>query len=125
MNEEIAKVISMVQEGKVDADEAAEIIAALKQNESPKETTGNYLDKTLKVRIQSKQRDDVKVNVPLRFVNALLRMGQGVASNIPNMNKYAGDIDMDLIIQAIDNEVSGKIVDIQTGDGELIAVYIE
>ena len=124
MKDEIAKIIAMVQEGKIDASEAGELISALKEEGAPK-STENYLNKMFKVRISSETRDNVNVNIPIKLVKTLLKMGHGIASNIPQASKYADDIDVDLILKAIDNEIDGKIVDVKSSNGDIVAVYIE
>lgn len=124
MKDEITKIIAMLQEGKIDSDEAGELISALKEEKAPA-STENYLNKMFKVRISSEMRDNVNVNIPIKLVKTLLKMGHGIASNIPQASKYAEDIDVDLILKAIDNEIDGKIVDVKSSNGDIVAVYIE
>lgn len=123
MKDEIAKIIAMVQEGKIDSDEAGELIGALK--ESNKTTSGSYLNKTFKIKIKSSKKDDVNVNIPIKFVKGLMKMGHGIATSIPQANKYAADIDMNLLMHAIDNEIDGQIVDIQSANGDIVSIIIE
>src|SRR5690625_2887273 len=127
MSEEIKRVLKMVEEGKMAGDEAAELIDALKDEPAAKSKSPSksYLAKMLKVRVYSDERDQINVNVPVRFVRTMLKLGQGIAGNIPAAKEYASEIDMDVIIEAIDNEMEGKIVDIQSSTGEIVAVYIE
>jgi len=125
MKDEIAKIISMAQEGKITSDEASELISAIKSEEKQTTPSKSYLGKMLKIRIKSEKEENVKVNVPIRLVKFLLKMGHGIASQIPEAQKYVDDIDVDLIMNAIDNEMEGKIVDIQSDEGEMIEIYIE
>lgn len=123
MKDEIAKIIAMVQEGKIDSDEAGELISALKgESNTP---VDNYLGKTLKVRVKSDTQDNVNINIPIKLVKGLLKMGHGIAANIPQAKKYADDIDINLLMNAIDNEIVGKIIDVQSANGDIVAVYIE
>lgn len=125
MKEEISKVLTMVQEGKIDAEKAAELIEVLKEKDLSKSTTTNYLDKTLKIRVVSKEHDNVNVNLPIKLVKAVLKAGHGIASNVPQAEKYVKDLDIDLLIDAIENELDGQIVDIQSANGDTVAVVIE
>ena len=130
MKEEITKVLTMVQEGKLDSDEATELIQALKEKESaPAKVKGsNYLDKMLKIRVMSEEGDKVNVNLPLRLIKIALKTGLSIASAIPESAKYVKDInvlDVELILEAIENELSGQIVDIETEKGEKVSVVIE
>jgi hypothetical protein len=87
--------------------------------------SASYLDKTLKIRVVSKEHDNVNVNVPIKLVKAVLKAGHGVALNVPQAEKYVKDLDIDLLIDAIENELDGQIVDIQSANGDTVAVVIE
>jgi hypothetical protein len=127
MNEEISRVLTMVEEGKLDKDKATELIHALQGKEKPvllkKETP--YMNKMLKIIVTSEAGDNVKVNLPIKLVNAVLKVGTSVAEKIPEAEKYVKDINVDLLIEAIENEVDGQIVDITTAKGEKVFVVIE
>lgn len=129
MKEEIARVLTMVQEGKIDADKGSELIQVLKE----KEETGNklfekptkYLDKTLKIRVVSAENDNVTVNLPIKLVKVVLMAGHSIAASIPQSEKYVKDIDISLIIEAIENELDGQIVDIKSANGDTVSVIID
>ncbi|WP_379969237.1 hypothetical protein [Ectobacillus sp. sgz5001026] len=129
MKEEITRVLTMIQEGKIDADKGSELIQVLKE----KEETGNklfekptkYLDKTLKIRVVSDENDNVTVNLPIKLVKAVLMAGHSIAASIPQSEKYVKDIDISLIIEAIENELDGQIVDIKSANGDTVSVIID
>ncbi|KRD90121.1 MULTISPECIES: SHOCT-like domain-containing protein [Priestia] len=129
MKEEITRVLTMVQEGKIDAEKGSELIQVLKE----KEETGNkllkkptaYLDKTLKIRVVSTENDNVKVNLPIKLVKLVLMAGHSIAASIPQSEKYVKDIDINLIVEAIENELDGQIVDIKSANGDTVSVIIE
>jgi len=129
VKEEITKVLTMVQEGKIDAEKGSELIQVLKE----KEETGNkflkkstaYLDKTLKIRVVSTENDNVKVNLPIKLVKLVLMAGHSIAASIPQSEKYVKDIDINLIVEAIENELDGQIVDIKSANGDTVSVIIE
>lgn len=129
MNEEITRVLTMVQEGKIDADKGSELIQVLKE----KEDTGNklsgkptkYLDKMLKIRVVSAENDNVTVNLPIKLIKAVLVAGHGIAASIPQAEKYVKDIDISLIVDAIENELDGQIVDIKSANGDTVSVIID
>lgn len=129
MKEEIARVLTMVQEGKIDADKASELIQVLKQKEETDdnllEKPTKYLDKTLKVRVVSAENDNVTVNLPLKLVKVVLMAGHSIAASIPQSEKYVKDIDINLIIEAIENELDGQIVDIKSANRDTVSVIIE
>ena len=126
MKEEIAKILAMMEEGKIDADKAAELINLLKEKEEVYEQkSSGYLDKILKIRVVSEKNDNVNINLPIKLVKAVLKAGHGIAVSVPEADKYVKDIDIDLLLEAIDNELDGKIVDIKSANGDTVAVFIE
>ncbi|WP_432363494.1 SHOCT-like domain-containing protein [Sporosarcina sp. UB5] len=128
MKTEIEKVLTMVQEGKVDAAKASELIGVLKDRESgsgPSSKSTAYADKTLKIRVVSADNDNVAVNLPIKLIKVLLKAGHNIAGNIPQSEKYVKDIDIDVLIEAIENELDGQIVDVKSADGDTVSVFIE
>jgi hypothetical protein len=127
MKEEISRVLTMVEDGKLDKEKATELINALQRKETPiqfrKETP--YLNKMLKIRVTSEEGDNVNVNLPIKLVKAVLKVGTSIAERIPEAEKYVKDINVDLLIEAIENEVDGHIVDITSAKGEKVFVTIE
>lgn len=129
MKDEITRVLTMVQEGKIDADKGSELIQVLKEKEEtgnkPLEKTTKYLDKTLKIRVVSAENDNVTVNLPIKLVKVVLMAGHSIAASIPQSEKYVKDVDISLIIEAIENELDGQIVDIKSANGDTVSVIID
>ncbi|QCR31998.1 hypothetical protein [Lysinibacillus sp. SGAir0095] len=129
MKEEITRVLTMVQEGKIDADKGSELIQVLKEKEESgnklTEKPSKYLDKTLRIRVVSAENDNVTVNLPIKLVKVVLMAGHSIASSIPQSEKYIKDIDISLIIEAIENELDGQIVDIKSANGDTVSVFID
>ncbi|WP_053217368.1 SHOCT-like domain-containing protein [Virgibacillus senegalensis] len=133
MKKEIEKVLTMVQEGQVDAEKGAELIQVLKEKEqgtsvessdTPSKTT-SYMDKTLKIRVVSTENDNVNVNLPIKLVQVILSAGHNIASKIPQSEQYVKDIDIDMILEAIENELDGQIVDVKSANGDTVSIVIE
>lgn len=129
MKEEITRVLTMVQEGKIDADKGSELIQVLQEKEATDtklvEESTNYLDKTLKVRVVSAENDNVTVNLPIKLLKVVLMAGHSIAASIPQSEKYVKDIDINLLTEAIENELDGQIVDIKSANGDTVSVIIE
>lgn len=129
MKDEIARVLTMIQEGKIDAEKGSELIQVLTEKEETSnkllEKPKNYLEKTLKIRVVSAENDNVKINLPIKLVKVVLLAGHGIAASIPQSEKYVKDIDINLILEAIENELDGQIVDIKSANGDTVSVIIE
>jgi len=129
MSEEISRILTMVEEGKLDKEKAAELINALQENGNQvnlnKQTSASYLNKMLKIRVTSEDGDNVNVNLPIKLIKAVLKVGTSIAEKFPESEKYIKELDVELLIEAIDNELDGQIVDITSANGDKVLVVIE
>ncbi|MBH0156929.1 hypothetical protein IHV10_11170 [Fictibacillus sp. 5RED26] len=133
MKSEIEKVLTMVQEGKIDTDKGSELIQVLQEKEHSttvkplsytSHNSSNYIDKTLKIRVVS-ESDNVNVNLPIKLVKVVLAAGHNIALKIPQSEQYVKDIDINLILEAIENELDGQIVDVKSANGDTVSITIE
>jgi hypothetical protein len=123
-NEERMKILKMLQEGKINADEAASLLASLDQGDTT--LKGEVVSKNLngrwfRVRVTDKKNDKVKVNVrlPLSLVGVGLRLGKKYS---PEME----DLDVEEIFQAIQAGEMGQIVDVEDEEaGDHVQVFVE
>ncbi|MCK6206538.1 SHOCT-like domain-containing protein [Bacillus infantis] len=129
MKDEISRVLTLVEEGKLDKEKAGELINVLQGKDQPElvavKKEVSYGNKMLKIRVNSSEGDNVNVNLPINLVKAVLRVGTNIAERIPEAAKYVKDIDVDLLIAAIENELDGQIVDIISANGDKVLVVIE
>ena len=128
MKDEISRVLTLVEEGKIDKEKASELITVLQgkgQQELVTKKEVPYGSKMLKIRVNSEEGDNVNVNVPINLVKAVLKVGTNIAEKIPEAEKYVKDINVDLLIEAIENELDGQIVDISSAKGDKVVVVIE
>ncbi|MFL0269230.1 SHOCT-like domain-containing protein [Candidatus Clostridium radicumherbarum] len=123
MKEEVKRILKMVEEGKIDSDKATELIEALNKSSNDTQlTAASNLDKMLKVKVLSATQDTVNVNVPVKFLKAI---GNAVNNiKIPGVSEQEG-IDIKMIMEAIDSGLEGKIVDVKSGNGDIVEVSIE
>lgn len=123
MKEDIKRILKMVEEGKIDADKATELIEALNvQTESQQIAALSNIDKMLKIRVLSGTEDTVNVNIPIKFLKSI---GSAVNNiKIPGVSEQDG-IDIKMIMDAIDSGLDGKIVDIKSSNGDIVEIAIE
>lgn len=120
MKEEIKRILKMVEEGKITSDQASDLIDALKENQSNQEQPKSS-EKNLKVNIISHKGKNVNVKFPLKFVKGIIK----ATGKMPVHINGSEEIDMKAFAEAIENEVTGKIVEINTKEGDYIEVVIE
>jgi hypothetical protein len=123
MNENINRILKMVEDGKIDAAKAAELIEALNEKEPATNTQTQTKEKMLKVRILSAKGETVNVNLPIKFVKSSIKAFGKIPINIHGETNH--DIDMQAIADAIENGIDGRIVDINSKSGDKIEVVIE
>ncbi len=121
MKEDILKVLDLLQEGKVNKEEAADILFALKEEAVPVIKQSSYMTKSLKIIVDSEDGDKVNVNLPLKLVQAI----HGAVGNIPAVQKHMNGVDVNLILEAISNSIEGPIVNVESADGEKVSIVIE
>lgn len=123
MKEEIKRILKMVEDGKIDSDKASELIEAINKPVNIQQiSVSENKDKMLKVRVLSATNDTVNVNVPVKILKAI---GNAVNTiKIPGISDQEG-IDVKMIMEAIDSGLEGKIVDVKSGNGDLVEVTIE
>jgi hypothetical protein len=129
MKDEISRVLTLVEEGKIDKEKASELITILQGKDQSELVTSKkeapYGTKMLKIRVTSQEGDNVNVNLPINLVKAVLKVGTNIAEKIPEAEKYVKDINVDLLIEAIENELDGEIVNITSANGDKVFVVIE
>jgi hypothetical protein len=122
-NEERMKILRMVDEGKITAEEGAKLLAALSESRKgagrkPQPRGGAGGARWLRIRVTDTATGKAKatVNLPLGLVDA----GLNIAS------QYAPGIAFDELVEAINAGAQGKIIDVQDEeDGEHVEIFIE
>ena len=103
MSEERARILQMISEGKVTAEEGAKLLSALRTSESPA-PEGKKKGRWFRVRVTDMETDRVKVNVnlPMSLVSVATKMG---ARFSPEME----DFDWNELMAAIDEGAAGSV----------------
>lgn len=125
--EERMKILKMIQENRITADEGAKLLKALTaSSQKPKHQqtirpAGGARWLRVRVTDMASGKSKVNVNLPLKLVDAGLNIAAQFA---PEDIEVEGL--MDAVNEAIDDNLTGKIVDVVDGeDGEHIEVFIE
>lgn len=122
MNDEIMKVLNMLEEGKIDAQKAGELIEVLNASKNNIPAVTNS-DKMLKIRVNSQNGDNVNINIPVKFIRTI----GGAIKRIPKVEGIEGmeDIDIQAILQAVSDGLDGKIVDVKSEKGDNVEIIVE
>lgn len=123
MNEEVMRVLKMLEEGKIDSQKAGELIEALNATKKIVPVAANNIDKMLKIKVNSSTGDNVNINIPVKFIKTL---GSAI-KRIPKVEGVEGieDIDIQAILQAVAEGLDGKIVDVKSEKGDNVEIVVE
>lgn len=123
VSEERMQILEMVEDGKITAAEAMELLAAVERNEE--EIVPKKDAKWLKVRVYTMDdKPKVNVNIPISLVDVGLKIAK---THDPKLKKSGLDkINIDEIIEAVKNGAEGKIVDVIDEENQTkVKVYVE
>jgi hypothetical protein len=124
MSEERARILQMVSENKIDAQEAARLLSALNAAPTPDEDAEAARTRGarwFRVRVTDMEtgRTKVNVNLPLSLVKVGLRMGAHFAPEVE-------ELDWNELMTAIQDGANGKLVEVEdVQDGEKVEVYVD
>lgn len=123
--EERMKILRMIQEGKITAEEGAKLISALQESRKGPERRSTSApgrrSSWLRIRVTDvlTGRAKVNVNLPLGLMDAGLKIGAQYAPQLEG-------VDVENLISQVKAGAAGKIIDvIDEEDGEHVEIFIE
>jgi hypothetical protein len=132
--EERMKILEMIASGKITAEEAARLLdagggpAAAEKTTAPDRALAEkpvVVDRTkfagrrLRVKVVESSGTKVNVNLPLSLMEIGLKIGGRFVDELRDI-----DQEMEMLMEAIANDVQGKIVEVDDEDSH-VEVYIE
>jgi hypothetical protein len=121
--EERMKILKMIEDEKITAEEGAKLLSLLGSGSVPKSAprarAGN--PRTLRVRVTDMKtgRSKASVQIPLSLVDAGMKIGAHFAPEIEG-------VELDQVMEAFNSGMTGKIIDvIDDEDGEHVEIFIE
>ena len=119
--EERMKILKMIEEGKVSAEEGAKLLAALASGNRPLSGLAASGAKWLRVRVTdgASGRSKATVQIPISLMEAGMKIGAHFAPEIDGVN-------MDQLMEALRSGMTGKIIDVTDDeDGEHVEIFVE
>ena len=81
---------------------------------------------TLRVLVNSAQGDKVRVNLPMTLVKLAMEIGVDVVPNMTgDMGNMLKDIDMRKVIEMVEKGLIGKIVEVESAQGDTVEIVVE
>ncbi len=125
--EERMKILKMIEEGKISADEGSKLLSALSETRRNVPTPprppsiGASAPRWLRIRVTDTRtgRSKASVQIPLALVDAGMKIGAHFAPEVEG-------VDMSNVMEALRMGVTGKIIDVtDEEDGEHVEIYVE
>ncbi len=121
--EERLKILNMIAEGKITAEEGSRLLSALQgsKRKTQSSTDLQVEPRYLRVRVSNTYsgKEMVNVTIPITLVNVAMRLGARFA---PDLDA----VDFDEVLEAIRGGMRGKIVDVHDeAEGEHVEIFVE
>ena len=81
-------------------------------------------DLTLRVKVLSADGDKIRVNLPVPLLRAFMDAGMDIAVEMCGMESLK-KIDINHVMLLIENGTIGKLVEVESGDGDLVEIVVE
>jgi hypothetical protein len=121
--EERMKILKMIDEGKITAEDGAKLLAALAESRKtpPPVSIAAGDPRWFRVRVtdMASGRVKVNVNIPMGLVNVGIKMGARFAPGVETEQ-------LEMIAEALKSGQQGKILDVTNDeDGEHVEIFVE
>ena len=119
--EERMKILKMIEEGKLSAQEGAKLLSTLSSANRPLGGLSASGAKWLRVRVTevASGRSKATVQIPISLMEAGMKIGAHFAPEIDGVN-------MDQLMEALRSGMTGKIIDVTDDeDGEHVEIFVE
>jgi len=117
MSEERLKILKMIEEGKISADDGIKLIGALGDGRPKPGGAARWL--RIRVTDSRSGRSKAAVQIPIALVDAGMKIGAHFAPEVEGVN-------MSNVMDAVRSGMTGKIIDVTDDeDGEHVEIYVE
>jgi len=126
-SEERMKILKMIEEGKLSAEEGTKLLSALSEKRGPNPPRMPGMPgmpgapRWLRIRVTDVRsgRSKASVQIPLALVDAGMKIGAHFAPEVEG-------VDMTNVMEALRSGMTGKIIDVtDEEDGEHVEIYVE
>ncbi|MDO9630170.1 MAG: hypothetical protein Q7I99_09755 [Acholeplasmataceae bacterium] len=126
LKEERMKILELLAKGVISASDAENLLGAMNKPEVnfgeqiviPGIPSKKAPFRMLRIFVDSKDGDVVKIQIPIEFAK-LLKTGKF------NVNLQQSDIDIDSILEMINQGFVGELVNVESADGDTVKIVVE
>ena len=92
----------------------------------PKEKRKPFEELVMRVLVNSSEGDKVRVNLPMPLVRLAMEIGMDVVPNIGgDHGEMLKNIDMEKVVKMVENGLIGKLVEVESAEGDTVEVVVE
>ena len=125
--DERLRILKMVEDGTITAEQAAELMKAMgveEESQVPAKSKAGYDKKMFRIIVDSVDGDKVNVQFPVGAIKKILK----VTGKFPIADKDLQGVDLEQMMEAIseclDEEIEGDFVNVNAADGTTVRVYV-
>ena len=124
--DEKLRILKMVEEGTMTAEQAVDLMSAMELDVSVQSGAKNTYDKKMfRVIVDSETGDKVNVQFPVGAIKKLLK----ATGKLPIPDDCMKDMDLSNIMEAVseclDEEIEGDFVNVEGADGTVVRVFVD
>lgn len=126
--DERLRILKMVEDGTITAEQGAELMQAMEVNLPVPETgiiRSGYDKKLFRIIVDSTGGDKVKIQFPVGAVKKILK----VTGKLPIPEKELEGVDissmMDAVSECLDAEMEGDFVNVEAADGTTVRIFVD
>lgn len=128
--DEKLRILKMVEEGTLTAEQAVELMQAMGMEDSKESDTavlavkGTYEKKMFRIIVDSVNGDKVNVQFPVKVIKKILK----VTGKLPIPDKDLQGVDlaemMDAVSECLNGEIEGDFVNVDAADGTKVRIFV-
>ncbi len=134
MQDERMQILKMLEEGKITAEEAAQLLEAVQASAADGEAGGTAeavwesprkKAKWMRIEVQERNGNQVHIKLPVAIIRAALRIGGGhLKIGGFDSNELEAEV-MAGLQEALREGETGLVVDVQERDGDHVQIFLE
>jgi len=126
--DEKLRILKMIEEGTITAEEGAELMSALSADLPQQQTAlvrNGYDKKMFRIIADSTSGDKVNIQFPVGAIKKILK----ATGKLPIPEKDLEGIDlssmMDAVSECLDDEIDGDLVNVSAADGTTVRIFVD
>lgn len=127
--DEKLRILKMVEEGTITAEQAADLMAAMnvdaQQPTQPVAVKGGYDKKLFRIIVDSCGGDKVHLQFPVGAIKKILKVTGKLP--IPDSDLQGVDLSemMEAVTECLDEEMEGDFINVEASDGTTVRIFVD